>query len=147
MIIKLLLKIKTQIFTYSLIKYQRSNQDTCINQRPLVSVNEKVTVGQVIADGASTEGGELSVGQNILIAYMPWEGYNYEDAFVVSERLLYDDLYTSLHIEKFEIEIRQTKLGMEEVTRDLPNVSEHSIRNLDKNGVVKIGTWVDSGDI
>ena len=98
-------------FTYSLVKYQRSNQDTCINQRPLVFVNEKVTVGQVIADGASTEGGELSVGQNILIAYMPWEGYNYEDAFVVSERLLYDDLYTSLHIEKFEIEIRQTKLG------------------------------------
>ena len=84
-------------FTYNLIKYQRSNQDTCINQRPLVSVNEKVTIGQIIADGASTEGGELSVGQNILIAYMPWEGYNYEDAFVISERLLYDDLYTSLH--------------------------------------------------
>ena len=135
------------LFTYNLIKYQRSNQDTCINQRPLVAINEKVCIGQIIADGASTEGGELSVGQNILIAYMPWEGYNYEDAFVISERLLYDDLYTSLHIEKFEIEIRQTKLGMEEVTRDLPNVSEHSIRNLDKNGVVKIGTWVDSGDI
>ena len=145
---RVIIKDKNQtIFTYSLIKYQRSNQDTCINQRPLVSVNEKLTVGQIIADGASTEGGELSVGQNILIAYMPWEGYNYEDAFVISERLLYDDLYTSLHIEKFEIEIRQTKLGMEEVTRDLPNVSEHSIRNLDKNGVVKIGTWVDSGDI
>ena len=145
---KVIIKDKNQtIFTYSLIKYQRSKQDTCINQRPLISVNEKLTVGQIIADGASTEGGELSVGQNILIAYMPWEGYNYEDAFVISERLLYDDLYTSLHIEKFEIEIRQTKLGMEEVTRDLPNVSEHSIRNLDKNGVVKIGTWVDSGDI
>ena len=145
---KVIVKDKNQTsFTYNLIKYQRSNQDTCINQRPLVSVNEKVTIGQIIADGASTEGGELSVGQNILIAYMPWEGYNYEDAFVISERLLYDDLYTSLHIEKFEIEVRQTKLGMEEVTRDLPNVSEHSIRNLDKNGVVKIGTWVDSGDI
>ena len=134
------------IFTYTLTKYQRSNQDTCINQRPIVGVNEKVTIGQIIADGASTEGGELSVGQNIIIAYMPWEGYNYEDAFVISERLIYDDLYTSLHIEKFEIEIRQTKLGMEEVTRDLPNVSEHSIRNLDKNGIIKIGTWVDSGD-
>jgi DNA-directed RNA polymerase subunit beta len=134
------------IFNYTLIKYQRSNQDTCINQRPIVSINEKVTIGQIIADGASTEGGELSVGQNIIISYMPWEGYNYEDAFVVSERLIYDDLYTSLHIEKFEVEIRQTKLGMEEVTRDLPNVSEHSIRNLDKNGVIKIGTWVDSGD-
>ncbi len=135
------------LFTYSLIKYQRSNQDTCINQRPLVSINEKVSVGQIIADGASTEGGELSVGQNISIAYMPWEGYNYEDAFVISERLIYDDYYTSLHIEKFEIEIRQTKLGMEEVTRDLPNASEHSIRNLDENGIIKIGTWVDSGDI
>ena len=135
------------VYTYNLTKYQRSNQDTCINQRPLVAIHEKVATGQIIADGASTEGGELSVGQNILIAYMPWEGYNYEDAFIISERLLYDDLYTSLHIEKFEIEIRQTKLGMEEVTRDLPNVSEHSIRNLDKNGIVKIGAWVNSGDI
>ena len=138
---------KYTTFSYSLTKYQRSNQDTCINQKPIVSINEKVTTGQIIADGASTENGELSVGQNIIIAYMPWEGYNYEDAFVISERLLYDDLFTSLHIEKFEIEVRQTKLGMEEITRDLPNVSEHSIRNLDKNGIVKIGTWVDSGDI
>jgi DNA-directed RNA polymerase subunit beta len=135
-----------RIITYTLTKYQRSNQDTCINQRPLVTINEKVITGQIIADGASTEGGELSVGQNILIAYMPWEGYNYEDAFIISERLIYDDLYTSLHIEKFEIEIRQTKLGMEEVTRDLPNVSEHSIRHLDQNGIVQIGTWVNSGD-
>jgi DNA-directed RNA polymerase subunit beta len=134
------------IFTYTLTKYQRSNQDTCINQRPLVDIHEKVVIGQIIADGASTEGGELSVGQNILIAYMPWEGYNYEDAFVISERLIYDDLYTSLHIEKFEVEIRQTKLGMEEVTRDLPNVSEHSIRHLDQNGIIRIGTWVNSGD-
>jgi DNA-directed RNA polymerase subunit beta len=145
---KVVIKDKNNtVFTYNLTKYQRSNQDTCINQRPFVSINEKVTTGQIIADGASTEGGELSVGQNIIIAYMPWEGYNYEDAFCVSERLLYDDLYTSLHIEKFEIEIRQTKLGMEEVTRELPNVSEYSIRNLDKNGIAKIGTWVDSGDI
>jgi len=144
----ILIKDKNQaIFTYSLTKYQRSNQDTCINQKPLVSINEKVAIGQVIADGASTQGGELSVGQNIIIAYMPWEGYNYEDAFVISERLLYDDLYTSLHIEKFEVEVRQTKLGTEEITRNLPNVSEHSIRFLDENGVVKIGTWVNSGDI
>ena len=135
------------VFKYALTKYQRSNQDTCINQRPLVYVGEKITIGQIIADGASTEGGELSVGQNIIIAYMPWEGYNYEDAFVVSERLLYDDLYTSLHIEKFEIEVRQTKLGMEEITRDLPNVNEQAIKNLDANGIVKIGTWVESGDI
>jgi DNA-directed RNA polymerase subunit beta len=134
------------IFIYNLTKYQRSNQDTCINQKPIVSIKEKVVIGQILADGASTENGELSVGQNIVIAYMPWEGYNYEDAFVISERLVYEDLYTSLHIEKFEIDIRQTKLGMEEVTRDLPNASEHSIRNLDKNGIVKIGTWVESGD-
>jgi len=137
---------KNNVFNYALNKYQRSNQDTCINQKPLVSVNEKVTVGQIIADGASTEGGELAVGQNIIIAYMPWEGYNYEDAFVVSERLLYDNLYTSLHIEKFEVELRQTKLGLEEVTRDLPNVSEHSVRNLDENGLIKIGVWVGPGD-
>ena len=145
---KIIVKDKnTNIFTYNLTKYQRSNQDTCINQRPFVSINEKVSTGQIIADGASTEGGELSVGQNIIIAYMPWEGYNYEDAFVISERLLYDDLFTSLHIERFEIEIRQTKLGMEEVTRDLPNASEYSTRNLDENGIIKIGTWVTDGDI
>jgi DNA-directed RNA polymerase subunit beta len=145
---KIIIKDKqNKIFTYKLTKYQRSNQDTCINQRPFVSINEKVTMGQIIADGASTEGGELSVGQNIVVAYMPWEGYNYEDAFVISERLLYDDLFTSLHIEKFEIEIRQTKLGMEEITKDLPNTSEYSIRNLDENGIIKIGTWVSAGDI
>ena len=138
---------KNNIFTYKLLKYQRSNQDTCINQRPFVSINEKITTGQILADGASTEGGELSVGQNIIIAYMPWEGYNYEDAFVISERLLYDDLYTSLHIEKFEVEVRQTKLGREEITRNLPNASDYSIRNLDHNGIVKIGTWLDAGDI
>ena len=139
--------IKGISLNYNLIKYQRSNQDTCINQKPLVSLNEKIITGQIIADGGSTQGGELSVGQNIIIAYMPWEGYNYEDAFVVSERLLYDNLYTSLHIEKFETEIRQTKLGVEEVTGDLPNVNEHAIRNLDENGIVKIGSWVNSGDI
>ena len=138
--------IQGTAITYTLTKYQRSNQDTCINQKPTVTINEKVATGQIIADGASTESGELAVGQNIIIAYMPWEGYNYEDAFVVSERLIYDDLFTSLHIEKFEIEIRQTKLGVEEVTRDLPNASEHSIRNLDENGIVKIGAWVNSGD-
>jgi len=135
------------IVQYVLSKYQRSNQDTCINQQPLVSINEKILTGQVLADGASTQGGELAVGQNILIAYMPWEGYNYEDAFVVSERLISEDLFTSIHIEKFEIEIRQTKLGLEEITRDLPNVSEASIRHLDENGIVNIGAWVESGDI
>ena len=132
---------------YSLTKYQRSNQDTCINQKSLVSINEKIRAGQIIADGTSTEGGELAVGQNILIAYMPWEGYNYEDAFVINERLIYEDLHTSIHIEKFEIEARQTKLGAEEITRNLPNLNERSIVNLDENGIVNIGSWVDSGDI
>ena len=135
------------VIQYVLSKYKRSNQDTCINQQPLVAINEKILTGQVLADGASTQGGELAVGQNILIAYMPWEGYNYEDAFVVSERLIYEDLFTSIHIEKFEIEVRQTKLGLEEVTKDLPNVSEAAVRQLDENGVVNIGAWVESGDI
>jgi len=135
------------IIQYGLNKYQRSNQDTCINQEPIVCINEKVFTGQVLADGASTQGGELAVGQNILIGYMPWEGYNYEDAFVVSEKLIYDDLFTSIHIEKFEVDIRQTKLGLEEITRDLPNVNEFAVNNLDSNGVVRIGTWVEPGDI
>jgi len=132
---------------YYLNKYQRSNQDTCLNQKILVSLNEKVCRGQVIADGTSTEGGELAVGQNILIAYMPWEGYNYEDAFVISERLVYDDLYTSIHIEKLEIEARQTKLGPEEITKNLPNVGEQFLSKLDENGIVYIGAWVTPGDI
>ncbi len=132
---------------YNLQKYQRSNQDTCINQRPSVWLGEEVVTGQVIADGAATEGGELALGQNILIAYVPWEGYNYEDAFLVSERLVYNDVYTSVHIEKYEIEARQTKLGSEEITRELPNVGEYSLRKLDDNGIIVIGSWVESGDI
>lgn len=132
---------------YPLAKYQRSNQDTCINQKAIVLLHEKVTIGQVIADGTSTESGELAVGQNILIAYMPWEGYNYEDAFVINERLLYDDLHTSIHIEKFETESRQTKLGPEEITRELPNINEQSLSKLDENGIIHIGSWVESGDI
>ena len=135
------------MFTYSLRKYQRSNQETCINQRPFVSKNEKITTGQVLADGASTESGELAVGQNILIAYMPWEGYNYEDAFIMSERLLYDELYTSLHIEKFEIDICRTKLGTEEVTKNLPYMKEYALKDLDENGIIKVGTRAKEGDI
>ena len=132
---------------YNLQKYQRSNQDTCINQRPAVWLGEEVVTGQVIADGAATEGGELALGQNIVVAYVPWEGYNYEDAFLISERLVYNDVYTSVHIEKYEIEARQTKLGSEEITRDLPNVGEYSLRKLDDNGIIVIGSWVESGDI
>ena len=133
--------------SYNLQKYQRSNQDTCINQRPSVWLGEEVVTGQVIADGAATEGGELALGQNILVAYVPWEGYNYEDAFLISERLVYNDVYTSVHIEKYEIEARQTKLGSEEITRELPNVGEYSLRKLDENGIIVIGSLVESGDI
>ena len=132
---------------YRLKKYYRSNQDTCINQRPLVWPGEKICIGQTIADGASTDGGEIALGRNITVAYMPWEGYNYEDAFLISERLVYDDLYTSIHIERYEVECRQTKLGPEEITRNIPNVGESAVSLLDKNGIIAIGSWVDSGDI
>lgn len=132
---------------YKLQKYQRSNQDTCLNQRPLVYAGEDVVPGQVLADGSSTEGGELALGQNVLVAYMPWEGYNYEDAILISERLVYDDVYTSIHVEKFEIEARQTKLGPEEITRELPNVGEDALRNLDERGIIHIGAWVEAGEI
>jgi DNA-directed RNA polymerase subunit beta len=132
---------------YKLQKYQRSNQDTCLNQRPIVFIGDRVVSGQVMADGSATEGGELALGQNILVAYMPWEGYNYEDAILINERLVYDDVYTSIHIEKFEIEARQTKLGPEEITREIPNVGEDSLRQLDEQGIIRVGAWVESGDI
>ncbi|HEY9729757.1 MAG TPA: DNA-directed RNA polymerase subunit beta [Chroococcales cyanobacterium] len=133
--------------THELQKYQRSNQDTCLNQRPLVYVGDEVIAGQVLADGSATEGGELALGQNILVAYMPWEGYNYEDAILISERLVIDDVYTSIHIEKYEIEARQTKLGPEEITREIPNVGEDALRQLDETGIIRIGAWVEAGDI
>ncbi len=132
---------------YTLMKYVRSNQDTCINQRPIVHEGDKVHVGDVIADGASTCGGELSLGKNILVAYMPWEGYNFEDAILLSERCVHDDVFTSLHIEKLEIEARQTKLGPEEITREIPNVSEDALRHLDERGIVRIGARVYADDI
>jgi DNA-directed RNA polymerase subunit beta len=132
---------------YEVQKYHRSNQDTCLNQRPLVYDGDPVVAGQVIADGSATEGGELALGQNIVVAYMPWEGYNYEDAILISERLVIDDVYTSIHIEKYEIEARQTKLGPEEITREIPNVGEDALRQLDENGIIRIGAWVESGDI
>jgi len=136
-----------KLINYILQKYQRSNQDTCINQRPIVWSGEEISAGQIIADGPATESGELALGQNILIAYSPWEGYNYEDAFLINERLVYEDMYTSLHIEKHEIETRQTKLGVEEITRDLPNLTEYTLRQLDDNGIVYKGAWVEIGDI
>jgi DNA-directed RNA polymerase subunit beta len=132
---------------YELQKYQRSNQDTCLNQRPIVFPGDQVRAGQVLADGSATEGGELALGQNVTLAYMPWEGYNYEDAILISERLVYDDVYTSIHVEKFEIEARQTKLGPEEITREIPNVGEDALRQLDETGIIRIGAWVEAGDI
>jgi DNA-directed RNA polymerase subunit beta len=139
--------LEGQEHRYLLQKYQRSNQDTCLNQRPLVFVGDPVVAGHVLADGSATEGGELALGQNILVAYMPWEGYNYEDAILISERLVQEDVYTSIHIEKFEIEARQTKLGPEEITREIPNVGEDALRQLDENGIIRTGAWVESGDI
>ncbi|MGF1478873.1 MAG: DNA-directed RNA polymerase subunit beta [Cyanophyceae cyanobacterium] len=136
-----------QELEYRIQKYQRSNQDTCLNQRPLVDIGEDVVPGQVLADGSATEGGEIALGQNVLVAYMPWEGYNYEDAILISERLVYDDVYTSIHIEKFEIEARQTKLGPEEITREIPNVGEDALRQLDEQGIIRLGAWVEAGDI
>ncbi|MBR5304323.1 MAG: DNA-directed RNA polymerase subunit beta [Candidatus Gastranaerophilales bacterium] len=135
------------VHQYQLLKYVRSNQDTCINQRPLVKEGDEVKAGDVIADGASTNCGELSLGKNVLVAYMPWEGYNYEDAILLNERLVYDDVFTSLHIEKLEIDARQTKLGPEEITREIPNVSEDSIRHLDERGIVRIGARVYADDV
>ena len=133
--------------TYELIKFMRSNQDTCINQRPIVSEGEEVTEGQVIADGPATANGEISLGKNALIGFMTWEGYNYEDAVLINEKLGRDDVYTSVHIEEFEIEARDTKLGAEEITRDIPNVGEDALANLDENGIIRVGAEVHSGDI
>ncbi len=132
---------------HQLIKYLRSNQDTCINQRPIVHEGDKVNAGDVIADGASTNCGELSLGKNVLVAYMPWEGYNFEDAILLSERCVHDDIFTSVHIEKLEIDARQTKLGPEEITREIPNVSEDALRHLDERGIVRIGARVYADDI
>ena len=132
---------------YRLIKFKRSNNGTCINQRPIVNIGEKVTAGQVIADGTSTEMGELALGANVLTASMPWEGYNFEDAIVISERLVKDDVLTSIHIEEFELEARDTKLGREEFTRDIPNLNEESLGNLDEDGIIHEGSIVEQGDI
>jgi DNA-directed RNA polymerase subunit beta len=132
---------------YTLHKFQRSNQNTCINQRPLVKVSDVITPGQIIADGPSTELGELALGRNTLVAFMPWNGYNYEDSILISERIVKDDVFTSIHIEEFEVMARDTKLGPEDITRDIPNVGEEALRNLDEAGIVYIGAEVEPGDI
>src|SRR4029077_16510086 len=136
-----------EVHTYRLRKFERSNAGTCINQRPIVRRGEQVSAGQVIADGASTENGELALGQNILVAYMSWEGGNFEDAILISERIAREDLFTSIHLEKYEIDARDTKLGPEEITRDIPNVGEEGLRNLDEHGIIYVGAEVGPQDI
>ncbi|HRI03955.1 MAG TPA: DNA-directed RNA polymerase subunit beta, partial [Pyrinomonadaceae bacterium] len=132
---------------YSLVKFKRSNQNTCINQRPIVEVGERVKKGQVIADGPCTDRGELALGRNVLVSFMPWRGYNFEDAILVSEKLVKDDYYTSIHIEELEIEARDTKLGPEEITRDIPNIGENMLRDLDESGIIRIGAQVKPGSV
>jgi DNA-directed RNA polymerase subunit beta len=132
---------------YQLTKFKRSNQNTCINQKPIVRRGDRVIKGQVIADGPCTEQGELGLGRNVLVAFMPWRGYNFEDAILISEKLVREDYYTSIHIEEFEIEARDTKLGPEEITRDIPNVSEHALRDLDDSGIIRIGAKIGHNDI
>ena len=128
-------------------KFQRSNQNTCINQRPVVKVGDRVRAGDIVADGPSTNLGELALGRNALVAFMPWNGYNFEDSILISERIVRDDVFTSIHIEEFEVMARDTKLGPESITRDIPNVGEESLRNLDEAGIVYIGAEVQAGDI
>ena len=138
---------KPGVDIYRLSKFQRSNQNTCINQRPLVRVGDKIVAGDIIADGPSTELGELALGRNALVAFMPWNGYNFEDSILISERIVSDDVFTSIHLEEFEVMARDTKLGPEEITRDIPNVGEEALRNLDEAGIVAIGAEVMPGDI
>jgi DNA-directed RNA polymerase subunit beta len=138
---------KPGVDIYRLMKFQRSNQNTCINQRPLVKVGDQVRKGDIIADGPSTELGELALGRNVLVAFMPWNGYNFEDSILLSERIVKDDVFSSIHIEEFEVMARDTKLGPEEITRDIPNVSEEALKNLDEAGIVYIGAEVRAGDI
>ncbi|MEG3029309.1 MAG: DNA-directed RNA polymerase subunit beta [Oscillospiraceae bacterium] len=138
---------KTTTDEYDVIKFMRSNQGTCINQRPIVDEGEIVKKGQVIADGPSTDNGEISLGKNVLVGYMTWEGYNYEDAILINERVVSGDVFTSIHIEEYEIEARETKLGPEEITREIPNVGEDALKNLDANGIIRVGAEVSSGDI
>jgi len=139
--------VGSEVDIYNLIKYRRSNQNTCVNQKPLVQIGDRVKKGDIIADGTSTDHGELALGQNVVVAFMPWGGYNFEDSILISERLVADDIFTSIHIEEFECVARDTKLGKEEITRDIPNVGEEALRNLDDSGMIRIGAEVNPGDI
>src|SRR5206468_5717412 len=140
-------RIKVDDREYVLRKFVGLNERTCLNQKPIVRLGQKVKKNQIIADSAATHHGELSLGRNVLVAFMSWDGYNFEDAIIISERLVKNDTYTSIHIEEFEAEIRETKLGKEEFTRDIPNVSPKALGNLDEHGIVRVGTFVKPGDI
>jgi DNA-directed RNA polymerase subunit beta len=142
-----LVSFEDSLKSYKLTKFLRTNQGTCINLRPIVRKGERVTKGQILCDGYATEKGELALGQNLKVAFMPWKGYNFEDAIVISEKVVREDIFTSLHIEHFELEVRDTKLGEEELTNDIPNVSEETTRDLDEHGVIRVGAWVKEGDI
>ncbi|MBI4359995.1 MAG: DNA-directed RNA polymerase subunit beta [Candidatus Jacksonbacteria bacterium] len=144
---KIAIKGKSGETEYELVKFKRSNASTCLNQRPVVSLDETIKKGQVIADGSSVDHGELALGENVLVAFMPWEGWNFEDAVIISERLVIDDVYTSIHIKDYTIDVRDTKLGPEQITRDIPNVSEERLKDLDSDGIIRIGAEVESGDI
>ena len=144
---KNLLAEKAEMVTYELIKFQRTNQDTCINQKPIVAIGDKIKKGQILADGGATDGGELALGRNVLVAFMPWLGYNFEDAIIISERVVREDYFTSIHVQEFELQVRDTKRGEEELTREIPNVSEEATRNLDENGIIRVGAEVEAGDI
>ena len=136
-----------EVKDYKLTKFLRSNHGTCINQRPIVDAGQRVEKGEVIVDGPSTNNGEIALGKNILMGFMTWEGYNYEDAVLINEKLVRNDVYTSIHIEEYELESRDTKLGPEDITRDIPNVGEDALSDLDENGIIRIGAEVHSGDI
>jgi DNA-directed RNA polymerase subunit beta len=142
-----LVSFEDSLKAYKLTKFLRTNQGTCINLRPIVRKGDRVTKGQILCDGYATEKGELALGQNLKVAFMPWKGYNFEDAIVISEKVVREDIFTSLHIEHFELEVRDTKLGEEELTNDIPNVSEETTRDLDEHGVIRVGAWVKEGDI
>jgi DNA-directed RNA polymerase subunit beta len=137
----------SQVKIYKLIKYQRSNQNTCTSQKPIVIRGQRVKKGQILADGPAVHEGELALGRNVAVAFMSWGGYNYEDSILVSERIVKDDIFTSVHIEEFETVARDTKLGKEEITRDIPNVGEEALKNLDEAGIIRVGAEIKAGDI
>ncbi|MCL4170373.1 UNVERIFIED_CONTAM: hypothetical protein GTU68_051378, partial [Idotea baltica] len=130
-----------------LVTFESTNQGTCINLKPIIRKGTRVTKGQILCDGYATDQGELALGQNLKVAFMPWKGYNFEDAIVLSERVVREDIFTSIHIEHFEMDVRDTKLGEEELTNDIPNVSEDATKDLDENGIIRVGAWIKEGDI